>query len=1190
MRKRRHRFLKRGLAVVLSGAVVLGVAPPMDTWVAASAQTRDAAQDEAKKAVNTDANALRLKTGQIVSDLTLPTEGKNGSSITWVSSNEGFIATDGTVTRPEQGESDADVALEATISMNGYTQKKTFSFTVLAESSITDIGQFEMSDVEITDEYYLAAQTSDIEFLKKFDNDRLLAGFRETAGVDMQGASRYKGWESSLLGGHCVGHYLSAAAQAVKATGDMEMKEKLDALISGLKECQDALGTGFIFGAEVRNKDNVEYQFDQLEGKAEGEIWVPWYNMHKVMAGLVDTYKYTGNEEALEVAKDLGTWVYNRVSQWKNSNVLWTEYGGMNDCLYDLYYFSHDPDHLEAAHKFDEENLFKTVTSDKSNTLNGKHANTTIPKFVGALKRYTTLKNLGELEESDEVYLEYAEKFWDRVVKDYAYITGGVSVMEHFRQEAALDGTRTKTNCESCCAHNMLKLSRELYKLTGEKKYSDYYETTLKNSIMGSVKSEEGAAAYFIPMSTGYYKTFGDPDPANNMFWCCTGSGMENFTKLSDSIYFHKDDMLIVNQYVASKVTWNDKNMEIAMDADVTRSDVATLKVHMLNGAASQNASIVLRVPDWISDPVTVKVNGESVDQAKNASGGYVKITREWKENDEVTICYPMKVKATGLPDNDTVFGFQYGPTVLAARLGTEKWDDARWAGRDLTAPYYKVVGSQDEGIGLGYGDSQADTVLDNEILAIQEEVSMEEFIENIDEYMVRDESADTLSFKLAGTNADEKFDDGLNFVAFNTLNDERYGIYWYFESPYEAADASQIQASKELGRLNASKIDATQPGYGQYEKDPLHQMTESDSEEGTIEGGGSSRYAKAGGYFAYNFKVNKDKKNSLLCQFAKEDNGKTLKVTVGDTVIAEKTLDYSGEGDFYSEYIEIPSEVLEKNIQTLQIQDENSGETTEYTVVNVKFESAKSDADSARLVGGLSMTVNYNNNAAITVVESNNGEVRQDGDAFTVYLPSGTASTKLKFTIADRYGLLYVNDELVNDARQQEYFLTEDKVDMSLKVYAEDHTTAKEYTVQILRGVTAPPIVTPGPQDPVSSAPPADPQQPQQSQQPQQPQQSQQPQVTPSAAPNTKSEQGKKKASISISGKKTVKKGKSITLTAKLKNVSGKVKWSVDKKKLAKITAKGKNKAVLKAKKKGKVKVTAKVKNVKKTLTVKIN
>ena len=810
MWQKKHRLLNKGMAILLGGALVFGCVPQTGVLVSKAAET---VQDETKKAVNDDMSALRFKSDQVISDLELPTQGEKGCTISWVSSKEDVIATNGTVTRPSAGSPDVEVALEATISMDNYSQKKLFSFHVLAENSINDIKQFNLDDVEITDSYYQAAQDSDIEFLKKFDNDRLLSRFRETAGIDTQGVKPYGGWEDSNLGGHCVGHYLSACAQGVRATGDQELKEKLDAIISGLKECQDALGTGFLFGAKVNNKENVEYQFDVLEGKAKGDIWVPWYNMHKMLAGLVDTYRYTGNEEALETAKNLGTWVYNRVSEWTTSiqnRVLGTEYGGMNDCLYDLYYYSNDTSHLEAAHKFDEPALYKNVTSGNENTLNGRHANTTIPKFVGALKRYTVLTEKNEKEAEDEDYLDYAEKFWDLAVDKYAYITGGVSVMEHFRAEEKLDATRTKTTCESCCAHNMLKLSRELYKITGEKKYSDYYETTLRNSIMGAVKSEEGAAAYFIPMATGYFKTFGDPDPAKNMFWCCTGSGMENFTKLGDSIYFHNDDTLIVNQYVASKVTWNEKNLEVTQNADVTASDVATFKVHMLNGAASQNAVIALRVPDWVSGRAIIKVNGEAVKDA--ASGGYVCVRRDWKENDEISIQYPMTVKAYGLPDNNTVYGFQYGPTVLAAKLGTERMKETTWAGANLTAPLYKVVGSQEEKITISYGDSKAATPLGNETLTIQEMISMDEFVGHIEDYLVRDESSETLSFKLTGTNADEIFEDGLTFVPFNTLNDERYGIYWYFESPFEVADAGQILANKENGRLNMSKTDSTQP------------------------------------------------------------------------------------------------------------------------------------------------------------------------------------------------------------------------------------------------------------------------------------------------------------------------------------------------------------------------------------------
>lgn len=1211
-------------------------------------------EELAKKAFTADVSAVKFTQTQLTEDIVLPTEGENGSQISWVSSNEGVLGTNGVVQRPAAGQADVDVTLEATITYGKLSQKKYFSFTVLAEASITDIQQFTLADVQLTDDYYFQAQESDVEFLLAFDNDRLLSRFRETAGLDTYGFKPYNGWENSRLGGHCVGHYLTAAAQAIKVTGNEELKEKLAEIISGLKECQDNLGTGFIFGAQIDDKNNVEKQFDIMEGKASGDTWVPWYNMHKVLQGVVDVYKYTGNEESLEVASSLGDWIYNRVSKWNSGTqgrVLGTEYGGMNDCLYDLYFFTKNPDHLYAAHMFDEDALYEKVTSEAANTLNGRHANTTIPKFVGALKRYTTLRDLGELSADDEKYLNYAIDFWDRVVENYSYITGGVSVMEHFRQECNQDHNRTKTTCESCCAHNMLKLSRELYKITGDKKYADYYETTLRNSIMGTVRAESAQAAYFVPMSTGYYKTFGAADPAENMFWCCTGSGMENFTKLGDSIYFHKDNTLIVNQYVSSKVNWNAYNMEVSLTADVTKSDVATIKTHMLNGVASQNATIALRVPDWRSAAVTVKVNGAVVKDAV-ASNGYISITRNWVENDEITIQYPMEVKAFGLPDNDTVFGFMYGPTVLAAPLGKERWSEVGYAGVNLNVPVYKVVGDQEVKITINYGDSKADEVLQNEILAITEEVSMREFIENINDYLVKDETSETPLFRLKGTDADSKFENGLTFVPFNTLNDERYGIYWYFESAYEVEDEAKILEKKQNGRVEASKLDSIQPGYGQYEKDALHNLTESNSEASTIDGGGSTRHAKAGGYFSYNMKVDTAKLNSLLLHLAKEDNGKTLKISVGNTVVVEKTLDYKGEEAFYDEYVAIPADVLVANVKKLPVTGDD-GKTVEHDVINVKFESANS-SDSARLVGGLFMTRGFNNNAGITAIaeEAANATVLQNGDNFTVYMPAGASNAKLKFTLADKYGLLYIGDALVNDAKDQSIMLLSDSTVLNVKAFAEDHETSKAYTVTILRGVDAPVPVTPTPggNAPVV-APPA-------------------PTVitleqavaefnkttlakktTAYKGANTKikinytdtfnkaveqkvvtvksvkyksknkkiatvSKKGQikgiklgktkvtatltlstgatlklttnvtvKKPEIKITGKKVVKKGKTITLKAKGYGITGKVKWSVSNKKLAKITAKGK----LKGLKKGTVKVTAKIKKVKKVMKVKI-
>ena len=659
------------------------------------------------------------------------------------------------------------------------------SICVLTEDEMGWTEPFELDKVQILDNYYLSAQKSDIAFLKKMDTARLLAGFRTTAGIDTKGVRPYGGWEDSLLGGHCVGHYLTALAQAVKVTGDKELKEKSQTLIAGLEECQKKLGTGFLFGAKVEDKEDVEKQFDILEGKKKGETWVPWYNMHKVLAGLVDTYKYTGNETALLVAEKLGDWIYERVSKWDlktNQKVLETEYGGMNDCLYELYSYSHNKHHLEAAQKFDEKALFLMAAKGEKNCLDGKHANTQIPKFIGAIKRYNVLKQLGEAKQEDEAYLVDAEKFFEMVVKRHSFVTGGISVMEHFRKDYHLDEIRTQTNCESCCAHNMLKLAKELFKATRKKEYADYYETTLRNAIMGAVKTESGAASYFTPMATGYYKTFGEEEPEKNMFWCCTGSGMENFTKLGDSIYFRANDTLLVNQYVASKVTWEEKNLVLTQKSDVTKSEEISFVLNALHDKEISDVAIALRIPDWMHGEATIYVNGaEKMTAAGNSE--YVLLERNWEDGDVIMAKYPMSVESVGLLDQDAVFAFRYGPTVLAAKLGKEKMGEATWAGIDLTAPLYKVVGNECRKDTIAYGEPKTTELLDNETLTIQKETSVNEFVSHIEHYLVRDTESETLSFHLKGTDADTTFENGLQFVPFNTLNDERYGIYWYFDT-----------------------------------------------------------------------------------------------------------------------------------------------------------------------------------------------------------------------------------------------------------------------------------------------------------------------------------------------------------------------------------------------------------------------
>ena len=305
-----------------------------------------------------------------------------------------------------------------------------------------NIAEFSMKNVINLDPYCVNALDKDLAYLMAFDTDRLLAGFRETAGLDTGGAKRYEGWESTLIGGHTLGHYLSAVAQAYVNPGVCrEDKDKIygmiTALIDGLLECQ-AHSRGkknFLFGAIILDPENVELQFDNVEKDLTNIItqaWVPWYTMHKLLAGVLDTYRLTGYENALTVAKQIGDWSYDRAMGWDEATaaqVIRVEYGGMNEVLYELYALTGEEKYAIVAHYFDSVALFERVSEGSADVLNNHHANTTIPKFIGALHRYLTChgKTIGGEVVDAAKYLEYAKNFWDMVVERHTYVTGGNS-------------------------------------------------------------------------------------------------------------------------------------------------------------------------------------------------------------------------------------------------------------------------------------------------------------------------------------------------------------------------------------------------------------------------------------------------------------------------------------------------------------------------------------------------------------------------------------------------------------------------------------------------------------------------------------------------------------------------------------------------------------------------------------------
>ncbi len=626
------------------------------------------------------------------------------------------------------------------------------------------IRNFALNKVELCEPVLENAFRKEQEYLRSIDADRLLAGFREIAGLTKK-AERYQGgWEDAEIAGHTLGHYLTALSQLYAATGAKDIGERLNYILSELAECQ--LENGFLFASPER-------LFDRLE---QGEpAWVPWYTMHKVLAGLLSTYQLGGCPRGLELAIKLGIWVYDRTKDWTDEvreRVLLIEYGGMNDVMYELYKETGRKEFAEAAAKFDETELFLQIAQGKD-ILQGKHANTTIPKFLGALNRYFALG------ESEEFYFKAAQSFFDIVLENHTYVTGGNSEWEHFRAPATLGRERTQCNCETCNTHNMLKLAEGLFFVTGEKRYMDFYERTFLNAVLGSQNPETGMTMYFQPMAAGYFKTYSTPF---ENFWCCTGTGMENFTKLNSGIYHTGENRLYVNLYLASVLHDEKLNLDLIQKTDLNYFDSVQLSMKLQE---EKEFALALRIPEWTKQRFEVKINGQTVDYA--VQKGYILLERRWAREQQISLRFFPEITLHTLPDAPYSAAVTYGPFVLAAGLGQSQMS-TELTGVFVTIPTKKVP-------------------VREQILI--KEISVREWFADCKKNFVKAEGE--LAFYLRGTDADGE----LLFTPYYKHYNDRYGIYFDYVAEAGLSEGELRELTKkqeeiaELAALEAQTQEA---------------------------------------------------------------------------------------------------------------------------------------------------------------------------------------------------------------------------------------------------------------------------------------------------------------------------------------------------------------------------------------------
>ena len=498
-------------------------------------------------------------------------------------------------------------------------------------------------------------------YVERLPAARLLYNFRANAGLPVGSAQPFGGWEAKADGkhatelrGHFTGHFLSASAQLYASAGDQEAKAKADEIVAELARCQQKLGGGYLsaFPTEL---------FDRLDSLSQLP-WAPFYTIHKIMAGLFDMYTLAGNQDALKVVEGMADWA----GKWSGSKteehmqaILNVEFGGMAEVLYNLAAATNNDQWAKAGDRFTKKRFVNPLAS-RRDELRPLHANTHIPQVIAAARRYEI--------SGDTRFHDVADFFFYEVSTARTYVTGGTSNGEAWLaqpRQLAAELKMSVSTAECCCSYNMLKLARHLYGWTADPRYFDYYERALLNHRIGAIQPKTGHTQYYLSLTPGAWKTFCTEDQS---FWCCTGTGVEEYSKLTDSIYWRDDDGVYVNLFIPSELTWPEKGFRLRQDTRFPAQPRTALTVAVDKPV---HLAVRLRIPSWLASGPTVKLNGRPL-EATATPGSYLTLARTWKKGDRVEMELPMRLHIEAMPDDPELQAILYGPLVLAGDLGAE--------------------------------------------------------------------------------------------------------------------------------------------------------------------------------------------------------------------------------------------------------------------------------------------------------------------------------------------------------------------------------------------------------------------------------------------------------------------------------------------------------------------------------------
>jgi DUF1680 family protein len=498
------------------------------------------------------------------------------------------------------------------------------------------------------------------------DNDRLLKVFRQRVGLPAPGPDM-GGWydTNGFVPGLTLGQYISGLARLGAATGDKASHEKVARLVSG-------------FGEFIRRADSP------YAGPNAQSQWAA-YVMDKYVVGLVDAFDLSGVEEAkrlLPVTIDKCLPFISPVSRDRigKKDPPYDETYVISENLFHAARITGDDRYRKlAVHYLLDKEWFDPLAAGVD-VLPEKHAYSHTIALSSGAQAYL---NLG-----DAKYLRALTNAW-RFLEPQRFASGGWAPEEQFvhlgQGKLAESLKSSRAHFETPCgAFADLKLARYLIRFTGQAVYGDGLERTLYNTMLATrMPNSDGDYPYYSDYAAGAEKKY-----YHRKWPCCSGTLVQGVADYVLNAYFHDNEALLVNLFVASEVVWKraSGSVTIVQATDYPASNAVRLTVRE---PGDGRFALKLRIPAWAAG-TALRVNGRT---GNVTPGELATVRRQWNAGDTLDLVVPQPLRTlaidTGTPD---LVAVMRGAVMF---VGLNPWDGIGEQRLDLPGALSPVSGSE---------------------------------------------------------------------------------------------------------------------------------------------------------------------------------------------------------------------------------------------------------------------------------------------------------------------------------------------------------------------------------------------------------------------------------------------------------------------------------------------------------------